>query len=286
MMTGAGFNIRLRPIAAALLAAAATQAGRAQIRADQTPRGLEDVKIEQKLEARIPLGLEFIEDSGKKIRLGKYFNGERPVILTLNYYRCPQICDIQLNELVRAIDDLKWTAGQEFEIVTLSFDPLEGVELARNKKKGYLAEYGRPEAARGWHFLTGKRAEIKALTSTVGFGYLWNEKRQEWAHETALIVCTPDGRVSRYLGGLMYEPRDVRLALFEASEGKIGSFIEQIFLRCYVYHPDTGYVLVAWRIMRVFAALTLLILSAMIFGFWRYEVRRRKAFSATVQTSA
>ena len=262
-------------LAALMIAGAATAP--AQLAADQLPEQLKGIGIEEQLDARIPLELEFYDEHANKVRLGDYFGRKRPVILTLNYYSCPLICDIQLNGMMDTLKELDWTPGEQFEIVTVSFDPLEEPALARAKKNSYINAFGRPQAARGWHFLTGRRDEIKALTQAVGFSYRWNEDRNEWAHATALILITPDGHVSRYLGGIAYEPEVLRLSLIEASQGKIGSLWDSIFLWCHNYDPDKGYTLIVMNVMRAGAGLTLLVLSVVLLTFWRREILRRRA---------
>ncbi len=269
-------GIRAMPgiLGAALLAAAAG----AQERADRLPPELEGVGITERLGVQLPLDLEFTDESGAEVRLGKYFGGRRPVILTLNYYACPTLCGVQLNGLLDALRQLDWLPGREFEIITLSFDPLETHLLARAKKRAYIEEYGRREAERGWHFLTGRKAAIRALTEAVGFRYKWNPQQEQWAHSAALILCTPEGVVSRYLGGVYYEPKTLRLSLVEASQGRIGTLWDQIFLTCFHYVSSEGrYVPAAMAIMRLGGIATVLILAVGIGLLWRREVGRRRA---------
>jgi protein SCO1/2 len=261
-----------------LLAAAAT----AQERADRVPPELEGVGIAEQLGARLPLDLIFTDESGTDVRLGEYFRGQRPVILTLNYYACPTLCSVQLNGLVDALRQLDWLPSREFEIVTLSFDPLENHHLARAKKRAYIEEYGRREAERGWHFLTGRKAAIRALTETVGFSYRWNPQQEQWAHSAALILCTPEGVVSRYLGGVYYEPRTLRLSLVEASQGRVGTLWDQIFLTCFHYVSSEGrYVPAALAIMRLGGGATVAVLAVAITILWRREAARRRTALAT-----
>ncbi len=242
--------------------------------AGPVPADLEGVGITQKLDAQIPLDLKFTDENGNTVTLGEFFTEDRPVILTLVYYRCPMLCNLVLEGLIETLQGIDWVPGEEFEIVTVSIDPLETPELARAKKQNYLAEYGRPAAAAGWHFLTGKPEAIKALTETVGFGYRWVDERKEYAHAAAFFVSTPEGRLSRYLFGIRHEPRTLRLSLVEAAEGEIGSVVDQFLLYCYKYDAASGkYTAVAWRIMRLGGVLTVLILGAALLTFWKREFR-------------
>lgn len=245
--------------------------------ADQLPRELEGVGITEHLDEQVPLELEFVDESGRTVRLGDYFDGHRPVILTLNYYRCPMLCTLQLNGLIDGLREMGWTPGEQFEIVTVSIDPAETPSLAKAKKQSYMSEYGRPSAASGWHFLTGKQKEITALAEAVGFGYRWNPDRNQWMHAAALFICTPDGKLSRYLYGVLYEANTLRLSLVEASAGKIGSSLDRIILYCYQYDASEGrYGLAALNVMRVGGGLTLLVLGMSLVPFWVREARRRR----------
>ncbi len=242
--------------------------------AGPVPDDLEGVGITQKLDAQIPLDLEFTDENGNTVTLRDFYAKDRPVILTLVYYRCPMLCNLVLDGMIETMKEIDWVPGEEFEIVTVSIDPLETPALARAKKQSYLAEYGRPAAARGWHFLTGKPEAIAELTDAAGFGYRWVETRKEYAHAAALFVSTPEGRLSRYLFGIRHDPRTLRLSLVEAAEGKIGSVVDQFLLYCYKYDADSGkYTAVAWRIMRLGGMLTLLILGAALLTFWKREFR-------------
>jgi protein SCO1/2 len=248
---------------------------RAQL-AGKVPEDLEGVGVVEHREAKLPLDLTFTDDLGREVRLGDYFNQDKPVVLTLNYLSCPMLCTLQLNGLVDVMKELDWTPGQEFEVVTLSFDPTETYRLAREKKQNYIKSYDRPEGAAGWHFLVGEPSPVKQLTEAVGFTYRWNEERQEWAHAAVAVVCTPDGRISRYLYGLMYEEKTVRLSLVEASEGRIGSPLDQIILYCFHYDADAGrYAPVARNIMRAGGALTMLLLGSTLGMLWWRDARRR-----------
>lgn len=249
---------------------------------DRVPPELEGVGVEQQIGARIPLDLPFTDQDNRDVRLSDYFNRGRPVVITLNYFRCTSLCDYQLNGLVRALQEIEFLPGREFELLTISFDPLEKPLLARTKKRNYIEEYGRLEAASGWHFLTGKNADIRTLTRRVGFGYKWNPEQEEWAHSSALIICTPDGRVARYLGGVMYEPSVLRLSLVEASGGKVGSLLDQVFLICFHYVPSEGkYAPAVMGIMRMGGGASVVGLAAWLAVLWRRDyLRRRDALAA------
>jgi protein SCO1/2 len=245
--------------------------------ADQVVPALEEVGVEEHLDAKLPLDLEFVDENGGTVTLGDYFDGSRPVILTLNYYRCPMLCGLMLNGVVDGLEQMDWSPGVEFEMVTVSIDPLETPELAKAKKQNYLKRYQRPSAARGWHFLTGKQSRITRLAETVGFGYTYDAESDQYAHAAVIFVATPDGRVARYLYGIEYPPKDLKLALLEASEGKIGGALDQLILYCYHYDPESRrYAPVAMNIMRVGGSATALLLGASLGTLWIREWRRKK----------
>jgi protein SCO1/2 len=263
---------------AVLAAALATAAGVASAQlANQAVPALDKVGVEEHLDARLPLELEFFDEGGRTVRLGDYFDGARPVILTLNYYRCPMLCGLQLNGVVAGLEEMDWTPGVEFEMVTVSIDPLETPELAQAKKENYLKRYQRPAAARGWHFLTGRQDNIERLAETVGFGYTYDVASGQYAHAAAIFVITPDGRVARYLYGIEYPPKSLKLSLMEASEGKIGSAFDQLIMYCYHYDPASRrYAPVAMNIMRVGGGATALLLGLTLGTWWLRESRRRR----------
>lgn len=271
-------------LTAVLLCAVMSGAVIAQV-AGTLPKELEGVGITEHPNAQIPLQLEFKDDDGRAVKLGDYFKGERPVLLTLNYFRCPMLCTLQLNGLVDALKNLPWTPGQEFEIITVSFDPLETPQLARLKKQNYLQEYGRPAAAGGWHFLTGREKNIKTLTEAVGFRYRFDAEANQYYHVACAFVCTPDGHVSRYLYGVMYDARTLRLSLLEAGQGKIGSTADQILLYCFHYDPSKGsYTWAAMNVMRAGGVATMLVVGIVLLTLWRRDVgRKRKAVASAAQ---
>lgn len=249
------------PLAAALLALHAPA-----VRAEEgLPQALRQIGFDQKLGGQLPLELRFRDEAGRDVTLADYF-GARPVVLSLNYYGCPMLCTVTLNGLASALDVLtSFDAGREFEIVTVSFDPKEGPDLAAKKKAQHLGRYKRPTADAGWHFLTGDQAAIDALTKAVGFRYAWDDETKQFAHPAGVVVLTPEGRISRYLYGIEYAPKDLKLALMESSRGRIGNFIEQAILYCYRYDPMTGrYSASIMRILRAGAILTVLGLLAFV----------------------
>lgn len=258
-------------------AAVAVAAPAAAQMANQVPAELEEVGIEEHLDAKLPLDLEFRDEAGAVVTLGDYFDGGKPVILTLNYYKCPMLCGLQLNGLLDGFMQLDWTPGQEFEVVTVSINPLETPALATEKKANYMKRFGRPSAAKGWHFLTGREPEIRRLAETLGFGYTYDATTGQYAHAAAIFIATPEGRVARYLYGIEYPAKRLRLALLEASEGEIGTTIDQLILYCYHYDPSNRrYSPVAMNIMRLGGGATALVLGLTLGGYWVREARRRK----------
>ena len=240
------------------------------------PAILTDVGIDQKLGAQVPLDLVFRDHTGKEVKLGDYFGkSHRPVILTLVYYKCPMLCTMVLNDVVRTMNGLSTlTAGKDYDVLSVSFDPKETPALAAAKRAQYLHEYGSRGALGGWNFLVGPPDSIKKLTDAVGFRYAWDPKFQQYAHASGLMILTPDGRVSRYFYGLDYSVFDVRLSLVEAASEKIGTPVEQVLLYCFHYDPATGrYSLAITNLLKVAAALTLAILGGFLFVNFRRERR-------------
>jgi protein SCO1/2 len=240
--------------------------------ANSRPPRLENVGIEQHLDAQVPADLAFRDDTGKTVKLGDYF-GHKPLILNLVYYNCTMLCGEALAGLSSAMRLVKFDVGNEFDVVTVSFDPRETPEMAAAKKKDYVARYGRPNAATGWHFLTGQRDSINALTKAVGFQYQYDEKTNQYAHATAIMVLTPQGRISRYFYGVDFPPKDLRMGLVEASQGKIGNAVDAVLLYCYHYNPETGkYGAMVANILRLAAAATILFMGTFLFILWRLDL--------------
>jgi len=239
--------------------------------ANVRPPRLENVGIEQRLDAQVPPGLPFRDEGGQTVKLGDYF-GKKPLILNLVYYNCTMLCGEALAGLTGAMRLVKFDVGDEFDVITVSFDPRETAEIAAAKKKDYVKRYGRPGADRGWHFLTGSAESVNALTKAVGFQYQYDPKINQFAHATAIMVLTPQGRISRYFYGVDFPPKDLRMGLVEASQGKIGNPIDQVLLYCYHYDPATGkYGAVIANILRLAGAATILILGGFLFIMFRLE---------------
>ena len=239
--------------------------------ANVRPPRLENVGIEQHLDAQIPPDLSFRDETGQTVRLGDYF-GKKPLILNLVYYNCTMLCGEALAGLTGAMRLVKFDVGKEFDVVTVSFDPRETPGIAAEKKQDYLKRYGRPNAAAGWHFLTGPAESINALTKAVGFQYQYDPKVNQFAHATAIMVLTPEGRISRYFYGVEFPPKDLRMGLVEASQGKIGNPVDAVLLFCYHYDPATGkYGAIITNILRLAAAATILILGTFLLILFRLE---------------
>jgi protein SCO1/2 len=240
-----------------------------------------DVSIEQKLNEQVPLDLTFRDESGQTVTLRQYF-GKKPVLLTLVYYECPSLCGLVLQGLLKSLRVINYTPGEQFEIVTVSISPTETPELAAAKKANFLKEYGREEAAAGWHWLTGDEKNIRALADAVGFRYVYDPKTKQYAHAAGIMLLTPSGKISRYFYGIEYSPRDLRLGIIDASQGKVGSLVEKVILFCYQYDPTTGkYGLLVVRLIQLGGLVTLLILGGFIGTMFYRErmARTRKGVS-------
>jgi protein SCO1/2 len=241
--------------------------------ASALPAPLREIGFDQHLDRPIPLDIPFNDENGRSVRLSEFF-GSKPVVLAFVYYSCPLLCTQVLNSLASTLDVLSLEPGKDVEIVTISFDSRETPDLAAAKKSASLERYKRPGAAAAWHFLTGTRESIARATAAAGFRFVWDDKIQQFAHPTGVIVLTPDARPSRYLFGIEYGPRNLRLALVEASAGKIGSAADSFLLYCYHYDPMTGrYGLVIMRAMRLLGAATVVVLAAFITVMVRRERR-------------
>ena len=235
------------------------------------PELLKQVGIDQKLNQSIPLNLAFRDENGQTVELAQFF-GQKPVILTLVYYNCPMLCTQVLNGVESGLKELLTDIGKQFEVVTISIDPTESHVLAKVKQEMYVGMYGRPGAAQGWHFLTGDEPQIKQLADAVGFRYAYDPDTKQFAHASAIILLTPEGKISRYFYGIQFPSRDLRLGLVEASEGKIGTPVDQVLLFCYHYDPATGkYGLLISHVIQAGGALTVLILGIAMLILFRGE---------------
>jgi len=272
---GAGRNLLLGLISGAFLAATAwgqsmTQ-GILSPPASVRPPYLENVGIEQHLDGQVPAGLAFVDDTGRAVKLGDYF-GHKPLILNLVYYSCTMLCGEALAGLSSAMKVIKFEVGDQFDVVTVSFNPRETPDLAAAKKKEYVKRYGRAGAEKGWHFLTGPAESINALAAAVGFQYQYDATRNQYAHTTAIMVLTPEGRISRYFYGVEFPPKDLRLGLVEASSGKIGNPVDQVLLYCYHYDPAVGkYGAVVANMLKIGAAVTILFIAGLLLLLFRLE---------------
>ena len=256
---------------AAILAALFSVSASAALAQGKRPEILDRVGLEQRLDQEIPLGLHFRDEAGRDVELRQYF-GERPVLLNLVYYECPMLCTLVLNGVVSALRAMSLDVGRDFEVVTLSFDARDTPELAAKKKRTYLDEYRRPGAEAGWHFLTGDDASIAALAESVGFRFAFDDRTQQFAHAAGIMVLTPQGRISRYFYGVEFAPRDLRLALVEASQNRIGSLVDQVLLFCFHYDPLTGrYSSLTMDAVRIGGVVTVLGLGGFIVVMLRRE---------------
>jgi protein SCO1/2 len=222
------------------------------------------VHLDQKLNAQIPLDLEFRDEAGKRVRLHEYFRG-KPVMLNLIQYRCTMLCSREMEALAESLKELTFTVGKEFTLITLSIDHREQPSLAKEYQEGYLKQYGRPGAAEGWHFLTGDEGAIARLADAIGFRFVYVAKTDQYAHPDGVMILTPEGKVSHYFFNLRYPPRDLRLGLVEAAARRIGSPLDMVALLCYHYNPATGkYNLALLGVLRLAAAATLLSLGGAV----------------------
>ena len=259
-------------LAASLCSVATAQYFTAPETKTVSPPGLEGVGIDQRLNEQVPLNLTFKDEQGKTVKLGDYFHEGRPVILNLVYFQCPMLCTEVLNGLTSALKVIKFVPGQEFEVITLSIDPRETPQLAANKKEMYLKKLGNPEAARGWHFLTGEQSQIAELASAVGFRYHFDPALGQFAHAAGIMLITPTGKVAQYYYGVEYSAKDMRLGIVEASQNKIGSLADQILLYCYHYDPRTGrYGATITNIIRLAGVTTVILLGSALVMLFRKE---------------
>jgi protein SCO1/2 len=259
----------LATVAAATLATPVA----AQLLADELPAELDGVGIVQRLDEQVPLELEFVDQTGKTVVLSDLIDGERPVILTLNYYRCPQLCSLTLNGLVDGLRDVDLDLGTEYNIVTVSINPDEGPAIAAQNRAGYLAALDEKVPESAWPFLTGNQENIDALAKAIGFGYRFDELSGEFAHTSSITFVTPDGRISKYMNDVRFLPRDLRLAIVDASQGKVGSLMDTLLLfNCFQWDPEAGsFVPSAWKIMRLGAGISAIVLFGGIFVLFRLE---------------
>jgi protein SCO1 len=267
---------KLVAIVALALFSVLCTAGEARAQIAAMPPELEDVGVTEHLDGELPLDLEFRNHDGKTVKLRDVFDGKKPVVLTFAYHTCPVVCSMIANNLAKTMQQISWTLGEEFTALTISIDPDETLENTQKKRLSVLAEYGRSK--QGWTFLTGNAKNIAAVTSAAGFKYKYDPDQKQWAHTSLVMVVKPDGKMARYLYGFEAPPADLKLALFEASEGRSISTLEQIILYCYHYDPKGGhYVLVARRVMQIGGGAVAIVLFGILGLLWRRELRKSKS---------
>jgi protein SCO1/2 len=252
-------------LACAMALASTGARGQAVPEVEVLPPLPKDVGFDQNIGQFVPLDATFRDETGAPVRFGDFFAEGKPVVLSLAYDTCPMLCNLSVSGLASSLKAMTLDAGRDFEVVTLSFDPRDTPELSRVKKVAALARYSRAGASKGWRFLVGDETQIRRVTSAVGFRYVWDAPSNQYAHPAGIVVLTPKGQIARYLFGVEYAPKDLRLSLVEASQGKLGSAIDQLLLLCYHYDAKTGtYTRVALGAMRAGGALTLLSLGAFV----------------------
>ncbi len=234
-------------------------------RQEGKPKALENVGIDQRLNEQVPLDIVLKDETGTAVQLKDYFRG-KPVVLSLVYYSCPMLCNQVLDGLASSLDVLKFDIGKEFDVVTVSFDARDTSDMARSKKDSYIGRYKREGAEQGWHFFTGDQASIDRLTQAVGFNYAWDEETNQFAHASAVMVLTPEGKLARYFYGIEYAPKEMRLGLIEAADNKIGTPVDQVLLYCFHYDPATGkYGPVVMNMIRLGGGLTVVAIAILFF---------------------
>jgi protein SCO1/2 len=246
-------------------------------RLEPTPKQLQGVDVNEHLGANLPKNLRFRDESGREVVLSQYFDGQHPVLLTLNYANCPMLCSLVLTGLVKGLKEVEWGINRDFQVVTVSLDPTQSLELTQRTKDRYLTQYGRPGAEPGWHFLTGSAENVRAYADAIGFSYRYDEKRKEYAHPAAVALVSPSGMIARYLYGIEFDPRTLHLGLVEASEGRIGTTVDKIVLYCFHYDSSEGrYAPAARRVMQIGAAIAVVLIAGFIVVLQRADSKRRR----------
>lgn len=244
----------------------------------ETPKDFEGVGLDEKLGAKIRINdLVFQNEKGEDVKLSQFFAPKKPVVLILGYYECPKLCSLVFNGFSLTARSLEWSIGEEYEVVTVSVNPKENHELAAIKQKNYVNHYGRISAKKGWHFLTGDERNVSTLADQIGFRYKYDPKIKQYAHAALLTFLTPKGKISRYLYGIDFTHNDLKLALLEASQGTIGTVMEQLLLYCFHYDPDSqSYSFTIFFMMKIAGLITLITLGAYLFVFWRKQIKNRR----------
>jgi protein SCO1/2 len=242
----------------------------------ETPTALQRAGIEERLGETVPGDVVLLNEQGDRVTIGQYLQANQPVVLNFVYHECPTLCSFVLEGLTRAMQEMDWVPGEDFQVLTVSFSPSESPALARKQKEKYLLKLAKPDAADGWHFLVGQEAEVQRLGDAVGFQYEWDDRTNQYAHSAALVLLSPEGVVTRYLWGFQYKPLDLRASLMEASDGTIGTTVDRLVLYCYRYDAEAGsYVPFILNIMKLGGLLTLLVLGTLLVILWRGERARR-----------
>jgi protein SCO1/2 len=246
------------------------------------PAMLDGVDIVEHLGGALPRDAAFRDSDGKAVKLGDYFDGKRPVLFVFAYHTCPMLCSLVLDAAVKSINDLPWTVGEEFDVVSVSIDPKDTPETATKKRAQVVASYSRARGdTKGWHFLVGEEDQIRKVTDAIGFKYNYDERQKQYAHPAAIYLLTPNGTIARYLYGIQYPPADVRLGLLEATQGHSISTTERILLFCYHYDPQGHrYSLVAMNVMRLGGGVTLLLFGVFFTLMWARGRRKRRLSAA------
>jgi protein SCO1/2 len=246
--------------------------------ANETPAELKSVTIDQKIGESVNLDLEFSNEAGERVSLRSFTQGGRPLLLSLAYYTCPGICNVHLNGVTEALKKLPPSSNDIYRYVVVSIDPRETPAVAQQKKQNYLNHIGRPDLKETMHFLTSREEDVRALAASVGFNYHWNEEQQEYAHGSAAIVVTPEGKIARYLPGIVFDPQTIRLSMLEASRGQLGSLVDQVMLYCFRWDPSAGrFTLAAFNVMRLAAGLMVVALTILLVPYW-WRQRRQAVY--------
>lgn len=293
--TDSGSPFRLRALAAVcVLLVACFAVAHAQVSptgekqmgepSDALPSVLQGVNIQQHLNQQLPMDATFVDETGKAVKLGQYFDGKHPVLLALVYYQCKILCSEELKGLTGALEMVSYQPGKDFQIVAISIDPSETPAIAASKKREFVRYYGHPESASGWHFLTGQQPAIDAVAKATGFGYKRTAgpdgKMDQFAHVSAIQIVTPEGRIAQYYLGVEYSPQDLRLGLIEASHHKIGTPVDTILTYCYRYDPTLNrHSLLIARIVQAACLLTILILGSYLLIMFRRDIKSSRAIA-------
>ena len=241
---------------------------------------LKTVRLDQKIGAQIPLDTPFKDENGEDIRLGNYFT-DKPVALVMIQLKCTMLCTEEMAVLMSSLRKMKFTPGKEFNLLIVSIDPREGPQNSADQKEAYVTSLARPEAATGWHFLTGSKDSIDKLAAAVGYHYVYDKETDQYAHPDGVMIATPSGKLSKYFVRLTYPPRDLRLAMVEASEGKVGTVLDAVALLCFHYNPATGkYGLALLGVLRIAGVATILAIALGVFALKVWERRRPQAAQA------